>query len=258
MIGRQSKRHKGQRTHIERAVVGVPVGSIGLTATESDGEIAALIEVILLIKHTVENLRQRGSYLAVAEILRQRLIPRHQCERLHGSHTVGCGTADNRESAFGRYKTFEHDGHLLRTFQLALAELPVVDTPTAAFRIYHILERFQIHGMEDITAVIVESECTLTIREPSVAHIPFLRLADGHVDAEIIVGRIGLGQKTLDGGREQQPVGVRRIHTAQTSEFIDVALLGGVVERHPQSIVGTDETLSQIGSVHQCLSFLAP
>ena len=64
MIGRQSKRHKGQRTHIERAVVGVPVGSIGLTATESDGEIAALIEVILLIKHTVENLRQRGSYLA--------------------------------------------------------------------------------------------------------------------------------------------------------------------------------------------------
>ena len=112
MVGRQAEGHEGQRGHVERTVVGVPVGSLGLRAAETDGQVTALVEIlervkrqsraVLLVEHTVEHLCQGCTYLSVGEFLGQCLIPSHQGQGLHGGHTVRYRAANDGEGALAR------------------------------------------------------------------------------------------------------------------------------------------------------------
>lgn len=139
MVGRQAEGHEGQRGHVERTVVGVPVGGLGLVAAETDGQVTAFVEVLLLVEHAVEHLCQGCTYLSIGEFLGQRLIPGHQGQRLHGGHTVRCGAAYDGEGALRRDEALKDDAELLGTFQFALAELLVVDAPSAGIGIDHVL-----------------------------------------------------------------------------------------------------------------------
>ena len=65
VIGRQAERHEGESCHVERTIIGVPVGYILLAvSTEADREIALLIEVVLLVEHAMEHLGE-GSMVAI-------------------------------------------------------------------------------------------------------------------------------------------------------------------------------------------------
>ena len=107
---RQAERHEGQCRHVERAIIGVPVGNIRLVTAEADGEIAFAVEVVLAVKHPVQHLCECGPYLSVAELLWQSLVPGHERQGLHGSHAVGNGAAKDGEGALGRDEPLKDDG----------------------------------------------------------------------------------------------------------------------------------------------------
>ena len=106
--------------------------------------------------------------------------------------------------------------------------------------------------MEDITAVVVERE-DRTIGIPAISYIPFFHLAASGIDAIGIVVITRFGDETLDGRREKQPVGVRRVNVPELLELVDITRLGKAVKRQPKGIVGTQKTLGDIGSVHEVL-----
>ena len=78
MVGGQAQGHETEACEIERAIVGVPVGYLRLGATETDGQVTCVVEVLLEVKHTVVYLRQCSTYLSVGELGRQFLIPCYQ------------------------------------------------------------------------------------------------------------------------------------------------------------------------------------
>ena len=84
MVGRQGEWHERERGHIERAVVGVPVGCLRLGAAEADGEEARIVVILLDVEHAVEHFRQGCAHLAIAQVVGQLLIPGHEGEGLHG------------------------------------------------------------------------------------------------------------------------------------------------------------------------------
>ena len=220
-------------------------------SAEADGEIPFLIVVVLRVEHAVQHLRQGGTHLSVAQVFGQLLIPSHEGQRLHGSHAVGRAATDDGEGALGRNEAFEDNGVFLCPLQGPVPILRVVDAGVG-LGIGHGLKGLKIHGMEDIARIVVEGE-SRPVGIPAVAHIPFLHLAAGRIHPEFIVRRAGFGHETLDGGREKKPVGVGRIYFAQGRELLDVALFGGLVERHPQTVVGPEKTLGDIGRVDKIL-----
>ena len=78
MVGGQAKGHEAEACEIERAIVGVSVCHLGLGATETDGQVTCIVEVLLEVKHTVVYLRQCSTYLSVREFGGQFLIPCYQ------------------------------------------------------------------------------------------------------------------------------------------------------------------------------------
>ena len=207
------KRHEGQAGHVERAVVGVPVGRLGLGAAETDGQVAGVVEVLLDVEHAVQHLGQRGAHLSVAQFARQRLVPRHQGQGLHGGQAVGRGASDDGEGAFGRDEALQDDGKLLGALQGTVVVFLVVEA-RVDLGVDHGLQGLQIHGVEDVAGIVVEGKDG-AVGIPAVAHIPFLHLAAGGVDAELVELGLGLGQQALDGRREEKPVGVWRVNLAQ-------------------------------------------
>ena len=92
--------------------------------------------------------------------------------------------------------------------------------------------------LEDITAIIVESE-RRTVRIPAISRVPFLHLADSRIDTVFVTFRSCLCQETLDGRRKQQPVGVRRVHTAQLGKFFKITFLGYIIQRQERNVTNT-------------------
>ena len=111
--------------------------------------------------------------------------------------------------------------------------------------------------MEHVARVVVEGEHR-SVGIPSVADIPFLHLAAGCVHAKLVVLRPSLCQETLDGRGEEEPVGVRRVDGTEFLEFLNVALLCHLVERHPQLVVGAEEALGNVGGIYKVLSCHSP
>ena len=204
----------------------------------------------------MEHLGEGCTYLTVAQVLRQLLIPCHQSQRLHGSHTVRNTSSECREGAFRRDESFENDAVLLTTLQLSVIILLIVETGIH-LGIHHRLESFQIHRMEHVAAVVIESEYR-TVSIPAITYIPLLYLAAGRIDAVFIEIATRLRHETLDGRREEQPVGIRRVDVAELGKLLQVSLLGHLIERLPECIVSTEETLGDIGCIYQVLTADAP
>ena len=113
MVGWQAERHEGEGCHIERAVVGIPVGNVLLAVSaETDREITLLVEIVLLVEHAMEHLGKRCTHLTIAQITRQRLIPCHQSQRLHRSHTVRNTSSERWEGSLRRDESLENDAVL--------------------------------------------------------------------------------------------------------------------------------------------------
>ena len=257
MVGRQAKRHEGKGGHIERTIVGVPVCHVLLAcSTETDGEIALLIEVVLLVEHTMEHLGQGCTHLTVAQVARQLLIPSHQCEWLHSSHTIRDASSESREGTLRRDETLQDEAILLATLQLTVVILLVVET-SVSLGIYHRLQGLQVHRMEHITAIVVEGK-DRTIGIPAITHIPLFHLATSRVDTILVVVATCLRHETLDGRREKQPVGIWRVDMAEFGKLGEVAFLGHLIQWHPQGVISTEETLGDISSIHQVLSTDTP
>ena len=179
----------------------------------------------------MHHLGKGGTYLSVTEVGWQFLIPGHQGQRLHGGHTVRRRASDNGERTFRRDETFKDQGELLRPFQGTVVVFLVVETRVVS-GVNHRLQCFQIHSVEDIAAVIVESEHG-TVGIPAIAHIPLFDLTASGVDAKLIERSFSLRQQTLDRRREKEPVGVRRINLAHALELLDIPLLGDIIKRYP-------------------------
>ena len=64
--------------------------------------------------------------------------------------------------------------------------------------IYHRLECLQIHRMEHVAAVVIESEYR-TVSIPAITNIPLLYLAAGRIDAIFIEIATRLCHEALDG-----------------------------------------------------------
>ena len=196
------------------------------------------------------------THLTVAQITRQRLIPCHQSQRLHRSHTVRNTSSECREGSLRRDESFENDAVLLAALQLSVIVLLIVETGIH-LGIYHRLESFQIHRMEHIAAVIIECK-RRTVSIPAITYIPLLYLAAGRIDAVFIEIATRLRHETLDGRREEQPVGIRRVDVAEFGKLCEITLLGHLIERLPEGIVSTEETLCDIGCIYQVLTADAP
>ena len=111
--------------------------------------------------------------------------------------------------------------------------------------------------MEHIGTVVVESK-DRSVTVPAVAHIPLFHLAARRVHPILIVLAAGFGHETLDGRREEQPVCIGRVYSAELSKLRKIPFLGHLVERFPQRVVGTEEALGHIGGIHQILPPDAP
>ena len=186
-------------------------------AAEADGEVSAGVEIIFLVEHPVHDLRQCRPHLTVAEILGQCVLPGHEGQGLHCRHAVGDAAAEDGEGSLWRDEAFEDDGKLLTAQELAVVIVLVVEA-RIGLGVDHRLQRLEVHGVEDVGAVVVESEGR-SVGIPSVADIPFFHLPACRIDAVLVVGDVerrivgcGLGNETLYRRREQQPVGVRRVY----------------------------------------------
>ena len=78
MVSGKSERHETQTRQVERAIVGIPVGNLGLRATETNRQIASIVEILLEVEHAMMHLCQGSSHLAIAQLLGQLLIPSYQ------------------------------------------------------------------------------------------------------------------------------------------------------------------------------------
>ena len=123
----------------------------------------------------MEYLGKRCTNLTVAQILRQLLIPCHQSQRLHCSHAVRNTSSESWEGTLWRDESLENDAVLLAALQFSIVVLLIVETGIH-LGIYHCLESLQIHRMEHIAAVIVESEYW-AIGIPAITYIPLFYLA---------------------------------------------------------------------------------
>ena len=65
-------------------------------------------------------------------------------------------------------------------------------------------------------------------------YIPFLHLAESRIYTICILSGINFGKEAFNGGREQQPVSVRRVNASETFELFYVAFLCCLVQRFPQ------------------------
>src|SRR5574344_1801841 len=180
--------------------------------TETNGQKAGIIIILLLIEHAVYHLCQCRAHLPVGQFLRQFLIPSHKGQWLHGCQTVRNTATYHGKRSLRRDETLKNYGKLLRTFQSTVIILTVVKTGVCLC-VYHILQGLQIHWMKHITGIIVECK-NRTVSIPSVAHIPFFHLAyRGHHTVVIIIPSAGgLSQKALDCARKKEPVGIRRFY----------------------------------------------
>ena len=268
VVGGQSERHEGERCHIERAVVGVPVSHVGMRTYEAYGEVAVVGEVrlALTLEHTLHDSRDAGAHLPVCELLGQLLLPGQHGQRLQHGQAVGNGAPYDGERAFGRDEALEDHAILLHTlrhdFQTVLSAVAVVAVRADEIGVVgllggHHLQTFNVHRLNDEGVVVVEGERGAVAVE-AVAHVPFLHLAHGHLDAEGVILATGIHQEGLFHTYEEEPVGVGRIIAAQALQFLDIALLGHVGERLPQGLVATEETLNDVGCVDQRLSATAP
>ncbi len=223
VCGGKTKGQERQRGHVQRAVVGVPVGHVGLTACEAYGEESAVVEVFFAVKHVVHHRCKGTAHLAGGKAFGQFVVPGHKRQGLHGGHTVRYRATKYGEGAFGRDKTFENNAELACALEGTVVVLAVVYAGVAA-RVLHSLKGFEVHGMEHVAAVVVEGE-EGTVGIPTVAGIPFLNLAYGRVYTVFVGIGVNLGKEAFDNCREKHPVGVGRIHAAQLCEFLDVAFL---------------------------------
>ena len=153
----------------------------------------------------------------VAHPFGQLLIPSHQRQGLHSGQTIRNGTAEYRESTLRRNQAFQYKTEFPGTFQGAVIIFFIMNTSVFPC-ILHALQRFQIHGMEDITAIIVESE-RRAVRIPAISRVPFLHLAESRIYTICILSGINFGKEAFNGGREQQPVSVRRVNASETFEL---------------------------------------
>lgn len=120
----KSQRQECQRSHIQTSVVGIPVGYIRLTSGKSDSQETTFIEIVSAGKHTLHHRCQRTTNLCISHSCRQFLIPCHQSQWLHSSHTIRNGTTEYREGSFRRDETFQNQAEFLRTFQRTVIIFP--------------------------------------------------------------------------------------------------------------------------------------
>ena len=146
----------------------------------------------------MEHFRQCSPHLTIAEVRRQFLVPGYQRQGLRCRQTVSDGATKDGECAFGRYEAFEDDAELLRTLQGALVVFLVFQASAVLLGIDHVLQRLQIHRMEHIAAVVVESKHG-AIGIPAIAYVPLFNLTASGVYAELIVLSTSLSQQALDG-----------------------------------------------------------
>ena len=85
-------------------------------------------------------------------------------------------------------------------------------------------------------------------------YIPLFHLAQSGDNTVSITLGTSLAQETFYRRREQQPVGIRRVHTAQLGELFNVTPFSQTIQRHPQSIVSSQEAFSNISGIDQRLS----
>ena len=239
-----------------------------MRAYEADGEVPVLGEVglALALEHALHDRRDAGPHLSVGEFLGQLLLPCEHGQRLEHGEAVGYGTPDDGEGAFGGDEAFEDDAVLLHPLgdhrEAALGAVALVAVRTDEVGVvrllggYH-LEALDVHGLDDERVVVVEGEGRPVAVE-SVADVPLLHLAHGHLDAEGIVLPSGEEEEALLHSAEEEPVGVGRVVASQTLQLLDVPLLGDVVQGFPQGAVAPEETLDDVGGVHQRLSAATP
>ena len=190
-------------------------------SAESYGEESALIKVIARLEHTFHTRCQRTSHLCFRYSRRQLIIPCYKSQWLHCCHTVRYRASENRECSFRRYETLQNYGEPLCPHQCPVIVLAIVETCPHA-RFHYCMYRFEIHRMEHITAIIIECK-VLSVCVPSVAYIPFLHLAESRIYTICILSGINFGKEAFNGGREQQPVSVRRVNASETFELFSTA-----------------------------------
>ena len=123
--------------------------------------------------------------------------------------------------------------------------------------IFHGLKCFEIHRMENITAIIIECK-TWSIGIPSVSCIPFFNFSNCRVYTICIIFCSGFGKKTFYCRREKQPVGIRRIDTTYECKFLDITFLSCFIKWHPKLVVCSQETFCYIGCIYQRLTLVSP
>ena len=127
MRGGEAQREECERSHVETAVVRVPVGHVGLPARKAGGEEAAFVEILPVVEHAVQDCREGTPHLGTRHACGQLVIPGHEGQWLHGGHAVGDGAAEHGESAFGRDEAFEDEAVFLGTLQGAGMVFGIVD-----------------------------------------------------------------------------------------------------------------------------------
>ena len=89
-------------------------------------------------------------------------------------------------------------------------------------------------------------------------YIPLFHLAQSGDNTVSLTLSPSLAQEAFYRRREQQPVDIRRVHTAQPGELFNVTPFSQTIQRHPQSIVSSQEAFSNISGIDQQLPLFPP
>ena len=168
---RKTESHEGEGCHVERAIVGVPVGYVWMRANETNGEESARVIVLgerrgvlgwvlyLTVEHTVGNGCEGGAHLSFGEFLRESFLPCKHSERLEGSHAVRDASANDWEGALWRDETLKDDTPFLHTLTnliktvlgaTTLAILVEDEIATASPTLLYHLKTLAIHWLDDV------------------------------------------------------------------------------------------------------------
>ena len=228
-----------------------------LGTIESQCQKTFLVEVPVVTEHTVDDSCHGSTYLSVRQFLGQPSTPCQQSQWLEGTGAVGNGTPEYGEGPLGRDETFQNHAEtlhaLLGTLEIAIRRIPylIFSTVRKDFQTLH------IHGMEYEAVVIVKGK-SRSVAIEAVTYIPLFHLAQSGDNTVSITLGTSLAQETFYRRREQQPVGIRRVHTAQLGELFNVTPFSQTIQRHPQSIVSSQEAFSNISGIDQRLSLFPP